>query len=320
MCHVRDAYAWLACFFLFLCGSTLPAQTHNPPVQLLQLGVQDRKGQFVIDIQSEQIVIAGQTATVQRIEADNSPRRILLLLDTSGSIGGSKSLSWSNVAQFAIRFALLRKGEDSIGLDTFGEKDEVHVSLTTDSQSLVSHIEALTNSGKGRTMLGLALNEILARKEGGLRSGDAIILVSDGDRSDADKTDFTRLRDDLIRSGIRICLVRVPPSMAPGATRGVRDVGGFIKETGGMEFNTINPLNEGQQLFAGVRVDPDVLESTAQVAYIFSQAFYRLTLKFSRLEQKPRQLRLEIVDKRKEAIKGLKLSYPRYLLTNPVKQ
>lgn len=169
-------------------------------------------------------------------------------------------------------------------------------------------------------MLGLALNEILARKEDGLRLGDAIILVSDGDRSDADKTDFTRLRDDLIRAGIRICLVRVPSSMGPGATKEVSDVGRFIKETGGMEFNIINPLNEVQQPFTGARVGPDILASTAQAAYTVAQAFYRLTLEVSGLEQKPRQLHLEIVYKRKEAIKGLKLSYPRYLLANPAKQ
>lgn len=317
MNYIRNA--WLARIFLFLSVASLNTQTHNPSVQLLQLGVQDRKGQFVNDIQSEQIVIAGLTATVQRVEADNSPRRILLLLDTSGSMGNSKSLSWSNVSQFAIRFALLRRGEDSIGLDTFAEKDEVHASFTTDSQSLVRHIEALTDSGMGRTMLGLALNEILARKEGGLRFGDAIILVSDGERSDADKTDFTRLRDDLIHAGIRICLVRVPPIVGPGVTKEASDVGRFVRETGGVEFNIISPLNEVQR-FTGARVDPDILASTAQAAYAFAQAFYRLTLELFGPEQKPRQLHLKIVDKRNEALKGLKLSYPRYLSANPEKQ
>jgi len=284
----------------------------------VSLGVEDRRGQFVKDIEREQIVVEGVAATVQQVELDNAPRRILLLLDISGSMGNYKSLSWSNVVHFATRFALLRKGEDSIGLDTFAERDEVQVSFTTDSQAVVKHIETLTNSGKGRTMLGLALTEILARREGGLRFGDAIILVSDGERSDADKTDFTRLRDDLIRDGIRICMVRVPPIMSPGVTKEVSDVAGFIRETGGVEFNII-PLTEVQP-FNGARVDPDTLTSTAQAAYAFAQTFYRLTLEVQSIEQKPRQLRLEIVDKQKGAIKGLKLSYPRYLLASPAKQ
>src|SRR5215472_15883791 len=304
--------------FSFLLGFALYAQTSNYPIQVVSLGVQDRQGQFVKNIERPQIVVGGVAAIVQRAELDNAPRRILLLLDTSGSMGNYKSLSWSNVVKFATRFALLRKGEDSIGLDTFAERDEVQVSFTTDSQSVVKHIETLTNSGKGRTMLGLALTEILARKEDGLRFGDAIILVSDGDRSDADKTDFTRLRDDLTRAGIRICMVRVPPIMSPGVTKEVSDVAGFIRETGGVEFNII-PLTEVQP-FNGARVDPDTLTSTAQAAYAFAQTFYRLTLEVQSIEQKPRQLRLEIVDKQKGAIKGLKLSYPRYLLASPAKQ
>lgn len=317
--RLQKAFSHLASLLLFLPGWALYAQTINYPVQVLMLGVQDRRGQFVRDIEREQIVINGAAATVRRMELDTAPRRILLLLDTSGSMGTYKSLSWSNVAQFAIRFALQRKAGDYIGLDTFAEKDEVQVSFSTDSQSVVKHIEALSNSGRGRTMLGLALTEILARKEDGLRFGDAIILVSDGDRSDADKTDFTRLRDEVTRAGIRICMVRVPPIMGPGATREVSDVSGFIKETGGIEFNIMNPLNDVQP-FRGARVDPDTLDSTARAAYAFTQAYYRLSLEVSRLEQQPRQLRLEIADKRKGTIKGLKLSYPRYLLASQGKQ
>src|SRR5215469_1299567 len=305
--------------FLFLLVSALNAQTSNYPTQVVSLGVQDRRGQFVKGIERPQIVFKGVAATVQGAELDNAARRILLLLDTSGSMGNYKSLSWTNVVQFATHFVLLRKSEDSIGLDTFAERDEVQVSFTTDSQSVVKHIETLTNSGKGRTMLGLALTEILARKEDGLRFGDAIILLSDGDRSDADKTDFSRLRDDITRAGIRICLVRVPPIMGPGATKEVSDVAGFLRETGGVEFNVINPLNDVQPM-NGARVDPDTLASTAQAAYAFVQTFYRVTLEVQGVEQKPRQLRIEIVDKPKGTIKGWKLSYPRYLLLSAAKQ
>src|SRR5207247_25579 len=79
---------------------------------VLTLAVRDRRGQFVTDIQANQIVIKGQAASVQRLELDNAPRQILLLLDSSGSMGNYKSLSWSNVTQFAIQFTLQRKGDD----------------------------------------------------------------------------------------------------------------------------------------------------------------------------------------------------------------
>jgi len=228
-------------------------------------------------------------------------------------MGNYKSLSWSNVAQFAIQFTLQRKGEDLIGLDTFAEKDQMLVPFTVDFQLVVKHIEALTSSGKGRTMLGLALSEILARGEDGLRFGDAIILVSDGDRSDADKTDFTRLRDDIAHAGIRICLVRVPPITGPGATKEVSDISGFVKDTGGIEFNVTNPLSEVQP-FSGARVDPEKLESTAEAAYAFVRTYYRVGLEVSEPIQKPRQLTLEMLNQQRRSMKHLQLNYPRCLL------
>ena len=303
----------LASPFFSLFGLTIYAQTNSYSTQVFTLAVRDRQGRFVTDIQPNQIVIKGQAANVQRLELDNAPRRILLLLDTSGSMGNYKSLSWSNVAQFAIQFTLQRKGDDLIGLDTFAEKDQMLVSFTVDSQLVVRHIEALTSSGRGRTMLGLALSEILARREDGLRFGDAIILVTDGDRSDADKTDFTRLRDDITRAGIRICMVRVPPIVGTGATRiEVSDASGFVKDTGGTEFDVINPLNEVQP-FGGARVDPEKLDSTAQAAYAFTRTYYRVGLEVSGPIQKPCQLTLEVLDQQKK-MKHLQLNYPRYLL------
>ena len=308
----------LANLFLSLFGLTLHAQTNSHSTQVLTLAVRDRRGQFVKEIQPNQIMVKGQAANVQRLELDNAPRRILLLLDTSGSMGDHKSLSWSNIAQFAIQFTLQRKGDDLIALDSFAEKDQILVPFTMDSQLVVRQIKALTSSGSGRTMLGLALSEISARREDGLRFGDAIILVSDGERSDADKTDFAQLRDDFTRVGIRICLVRVPPVMGPGATTDVSNASRFVKETGGIEFNVINPLSQVQPM-SGARVDPETLASTAQAAYAFARTYYRVDLDVSEPIQNPRQLTLEVLDQQGRSMKHLQLNYPRYLLP-PIKQ
>lgn len=308
----------LANLFFSLFGLTLHAQTGSHTTQVLTLAVRDRRGQFVKDIQPNQIVIKGQAASVQQLELDNAPRRILLLLDTSGSMGNHKSLSWSNAAQFAIQFTLQRKGDDLIGLDTFAEKDQTLVPLTMDSQLVIKRIKAFTSSGTGRTMMGLALSEILARRENALKFGDTIILVADGERSDADKTNFTQLRDDLTRAGIRVCLVRVPPIMGPGVTTHTTDASRFVNETGGIEFNLINPLNEIEPM-SGTRVDSETLASTAQAAYAFAQTYYRVHLEISEPIQKPRQLTLEVSGQQRRTIKHLQLNYPRYLLP-PIKQ
>jgi hypothetical protein len=292
---------------------TLYAQTSNYSTQIFTLAIRDQQGRFVTNTQPNQIVIAGRGANVQRLELDNAPRRIVLLLDTSGSMGNYKSLSWSNVAHVAIQIALQRKGDDLIGLETFAEKDQISVPLTIDSQLLVRHIEALTSSGSGRTMLGLALREILARRENGLRFGDAIILVSDGDRSQEDKTDFVQLGHDLTRGGVRICLIRVQPIMGFGATSGVSDASSFVRDVGGTTLNMFSPLEEVHR-GDGAHVDPKMIESTAQAAYGFVQTYYRVGVELSEPRQRPRQLSLELVDQQKRSMKHLQLNYPRYLL------
>ena len=160
-------------------------------------------------------------------------------------------------------------------------------------------------------MLGRALAEIMARGEAGLRFGDAIILVSDGDRSLADNTDFVQLRDELIHAGIRICLVRVPSVMGPGVTVGVSDALPIVSDTGGMELNMVNMLSV--RYGGGARIDSGTSESTAKAAYSFVRTYYRVGLGISGPITKPNPLHLELVDHEGRKLKGAQLTYPRYL-------
>jgi len=292
------------------------AQSSGIPIQILVLGVRDRQGLFVGNIRPEQVVVEGFPASIDSLRLDNAPRRILLLLDASGIMGAQKTVSWSNVTQFATRFTLQRQGEDSIGLDVYAEKDEVLSPFTQDSQSVIRQIEMYAGSGKGRKMFGRALAEILSRRENGLRFGDVIVLVSSGERSDADKSDFAQLRDDLIRAGVRICLVRVPSVLERGTLKEVTDISKFVKETGGIELNMTSPM-QNVQFGNGVRLDPNEIESVAKAAYEFSRNCYRLDLKVLQPGLKSQKLHLEIVGQQKEKMKDLQLNYPRYILASP---
>jgi hypothetical protein len=103
--------------------------------------------------------------------------------------------------------------------------------------------------------------------------------------------------------------------MGPAVTIGVRDISGFLSDTGGVEFNTFDLQNEVQlRSFNGARVDLEKLESTAEAAYAFSRTYYRLGLDVSEPIQKPRQLTLEVLDQQRRRMKYWRLSYPRYLL------
>ena len=158
--------------------------------------------------------------------------------------------------------------------------------------------------------MGLALREILARRENGLRFGDAIILLSDGDCNLGDKTDFAQLGDDVIRAGIHICLVRVQPMMGFGATLDVRDASDFVVDVGGIKLNMYSALGVHQ---AG-SVDPKMIESTAQAAYGFVRTYYRVDVEVSEPLKRAHKLRLQLVDQQRRSMSHLQLNYPRYLL------
>ena len=316
---MRPLHCWLflLAFALFsLSGSSLRAQTSSHPLQILPLGIQDRRGQFVQDIQLNQIVIKGLHIAIRQFEVDKGPRRILLLLDTSGSMGNRNSVSWSNVVQVATHITRQLKQDDLIAVDTFAEKNQILVPFTMDTQLAVRRIRAVPNSGLGRTMLGLALREILGRRENGLRLGDAIILISDGERSQDDRTDFARLGAELTRVGVRICFIRVPPVRDFGVTSNATDISNFVREVGGMELNTASMI---QQVWRGdaVRVETEVIDSTAKAAYAFVEAYYRLGLEISEPTVKPIRLQLDVVDRQKKRIRDVQLSYSRYLFPSP---
>jgi hypothetical protein len=281
--------------------------------QTLTLSVLDNNDKFVRNIHREQILLTGVRATVAALELDTAPRRVLLLLDTSGSMGNYKSLSWANVVDFATRFALQRKDKGDIRLDTFATTHEVQIPFTSDVDLVAKHISTLRNSGSGTTMLGQTLTEILAERANPLRFGDTIVLVSDGDRSSADKTDFRQLRDDLTRAGIRISLIRVQGICGPCVMKGVSDIAEFVKSSGGIEFKTTNPVTKSTasvgQILNGV-----TLTSTLQAVQEFIDTYYRLVLQPADSLLKPHDLQLAIVDSQNRKIRGLRLNYPQHLL------
>jgi hypothetical protein len=57
-----------------------------------------------------------------------------------------------------------------------------------------------------------------------------------------------------------------------------------------------------------------MIESTAKAAYGFVRTYYRVGVETSEPLQRPRKLRLELVDQQKRSMKHVQLNYPRYLL------
>jgi hypothetical protein len=87
--------------------------------------------------------------------------------------------------------------------------------------------------------------------------------------------------------------------MGFGSTLFVNDASHFVRDVGGttLMFNMLEEVNLGD----GAHVAPEMIESTAQAAYGFVRTYYRAGVEISEPLQRPRQLRLELVDQQKKA-------------------
>ena len=81
--HLTDAIALLFC----LCASPCPTNARAPETHILPVTVVTVEGKPVANLQSHNVHIHGGGAQVKSFSLDIGPRRIVLLLDTSGSMG-----------------------------------------------------------------------------------------------------------------------------------------------------------------------------------------------------------------------------------------
>jgi len=259
----------------------------------------DREGRFVGGIKPEQIRVKGVPGTVRHLTLETAPRRTILLLDSSGSMGPPNSRSWQDARQFAIEFVSRRQGTEQIAVHSFADGHQVLAGFTTDSQYLIRQIETFAGSGKGRTMLGSALAEILSTIDNGLEFGDAIVLASDGKQSTADKVGLDKLTPEFTRRGLRALLMRVKPWMGFG-TVDTADVGSFVKEIGGIQMGELRSPAKA-----------------AQDSWNFLRTFYRVELETFKHLQKPNEFSLELLDLHGKKMKKVKGYHPGHILPPP---
>jgi len=80
--HLTDAFALLFCLCAPCLTNAQAPETHILPVTVVTVG-----GKPVTDLQSHNVHIHGGGIQVKSFSLDTGPRKTVLLLDTSGSMG-----------------------------------------------------------------------------------------------------------------------------------------------------------------------------------------------------------------------------------------
>lgn len=238
-------------FALALLGWPEQAQETDCASRTLPISVRDAQGAPIHGFQSPDFEAKLQRKPVQilSITPDKRQHRVVVLLDTSGSMAGEATQlrPWEAATIVALHLAATRGSKIPLSLILFGETADVAVDFSRGSPAVKSKLEEMLKDAdvakkqiRGRT----ALYDAIAK---GFRlldhptSADVLYVVSDaGDNlSHKHPRDIERM---LASSGVRIFAVIVRDVgllYTPEELAGFEDLAGLIEKTGGMTVGLV---------------------------------------------------------------------------------
>lgn len=283
--------------------------------------------------------LAGKPLRISSAVLDRSPRRVLVMLDTSGSMLESPA-KWEAARKLALATADSAPPPNSLALITFARGVEQMISFSEGREAVLRALGGLPAKekqfGKGfrRTALFDALKEGL-----GLFSppafGDTIILITDGE-DNASRTSEKQVLHALARRGVRIIALvlpdqaqlgyvdnpiygslllpnaATPPGVIPIPFHGPPGEDpsrllGVVEQSGGRAFL----VDVGRVQASPSEVLPDVTRGLARL----TDEVYRLEIEVAEPVSKPKGWNLQIVDEKGDKLKDATIVFPTKIMT-----
>lgn len=173
----------------------------------------------------------GVPQSLQYFAAGDTPLDVLLLLDTSGSMGGTLPL----VQGAASRFARTLRAGDRVGVMSIADGLRIVNPFTSDTQAVTSAI--MSTHARGETRLYSSMYAALLELAKSRREPQptprrqAIVLLSDG-RDTSSAFSFSDLQTEVRRHGVPIYVIAPRPA---GEPRRVRELA-FRESTTARDF------------------------------------------------------------------------------------
>jgi hypothetical protein len=185
------------------------------------------------------------------VRFDDSPRKILILLDVSGSISLEKPI-WDFAMNAAADFIKHALPKDALALVTFsrGVLTRTDFNLTREELlvqlGLIAQQRPSSSTKKRQTGLHDTLIEVSGYFDASA-AGNVIYLIGDG-QDNYSKTQQQRVRDALVNSGIRLFYFSFDKRVQGGSSAiyqiaGAPPVEKFVMNTGGLTIRVPNGHN-----------------------------------------------------------------------------
>src|SRR5947209_6985351 len=261
----------------------------------------------------------GKPVRILSATRDVGPRRIVVLIDASGSMVGLTKGKWDLVLRAATDVAAHAPPDSSVALLVFNDKVKQEVDFSAGPKAVLERI-AQVRAGRtpdrlpaGRTPLRDAVLEGLKLLEPAT-PGNVIYAITDGG-DNASKSSSGAVEKALVSAGIRLFvflvedypgLRRVPEESGPlNFLQLVQATGGSTVQLSARWSEPRYPVEERDRL---------ALRAATEGLYLQMAQFYRLEVELPEPVTKRREWKLEMVNERGAKMKEWQVAYQATLL------
>jgi Mg-chelatase subunit ChlD len=301
-------------------GQQIPADATEATRSVIA-NVIDSHGHAVDDLRKENfaLFLNGKRASLSSARYNVARRRIVVLLDVSGSMEGTITNGKWKLAEEAVR-ELLSQSESNgqIAMVTFAsEVQEIYdfrQGRTAISRWLLDNDNRPPKIKRKKTALFDALGRALKLFSVAQR-GDAIYAVTDGGEN-ASSLAARQIQKALLQSEVRVfALLFVDPGPSPREEQGENDFAGMIADSGGQAFNIpgrpVHGIMDAQYDYDAPNrenVKTDVANLNTQI-----NGFWILDLT-APISSRVAKVKLVVKDNAGKQLRNATLTYPRVLV------
>ncbi len=268
--------------------------------------------------------LKGNLVRVSSVTSDRGPRRIVILLDVSGSmLGSTTEADWNFPLDIAKALLVKMPPATEIGLAVFATELGHVVALTNDRKKLMDELEAVRKSrwefGDRDTAV---WDAIIAGAKLFDRSqvGDALYLITDGIDNKSNKSP-----EDVIQVlacwGIRLFPFalaerrKTDRTVTPASYKAYLQLTEIATDTGGLLATALRPSSADHQRWEFVDKSGNPTELTASLFAQYQQILnvYRMTIDLPERLYKPQAWHLDFSGLGRTTRSNLVLLYPQKL-------
>jgi hypothetical protein len=318
-------FPWLVLTWCLVITQPLLGQEPSCQRRVLPVSVADRNGAPIRDltVADFQAEFRGKPARILSLAPDTRPRRLVILLDASGSMAaGEGDRPWNLARVLVSNIAATRMRNTSVAVLIFGDKIYEQHDFSQNSEMIADRLREIVSDPayvkkevRGRTAL---LDTIMAALHmlAPPRSDDVIYAITDGgDNSSHIRWD--QVKRGLLSSGVRLYASVITPDLGRGRTpeelNGPSDLRALADATGGLIFESIVPPPIGIVRHKLDEKGRKALNANLLRLYQLMLENYLLEVEIPVPVDKWRRWKLEISKEKRRQFKEAAVGYPREL-------